>query len=304
MGKLVILPKEKVQYAFDPGIEPAEYAKPGDIVEFNTVDALGGQIRSEKDLVTSIDFNRVNPATGPLYVEGAEPGDALLVKILRIETSSKGFVVTAPGAGALPQIIREARTRTCYVKGDYVEFLGFNIPAWRMIGVIGVASSEKPSTGTPGRHGGNLDTKFITEGATVYLPVYYPGGLIGIGDLHAVMAHGEVCVAACEVEGRVLVELSVLKNSAPIWPIVEYGDSSYILVSMDTIEDSFREAADIAVKLLSRALGVDWVDAYMLASLTVDLGVSQLVDPRKTAWVKIPKYLLETRKVLEALASL
>lgn len=302
--KLVALLRDSVMYSFDPDLNPVAVVKPGDLLDVHTVDALGGQVRSEEDLVTSIDFSKVNPATGPIYIENAEPGDALVVKILKIETANKGFIVTAPGAGVLSRLVKHAKTRTCYINGDYVEFLGFKLPAWRMIGVIGVASREKPSTGIPGRHGGNLDTKFITEGASVYLPVYYPGGLLGIGDLHAVMAHGEACVAACEVEGRVLVEVGLLKNTAPSWPVVEHGDSTYILVSADDINSSLEIATDLTVKVLSTALGIEWHDAYMLTSLAVDLGVSQLVDPKKTAWARIPKYILKSDDVVKTLAKL
>ncbi|MEM0224749.1 MAG: acetamidase/formamidase family protein [Desulfurococcaceae archaeon] len=302
--RLITLSKESVMYSFDPDLNPVAFAQPGDLLEVNTMDALGGQVRSEEDLVTSIDFNKVNPATGPIYVMNAEPGDALVVRILKIETADKGFVITAPGAGVLTSLVKQAKTRTCYVRGDYVEFLGFKVPAWRMIGVIGVASKEKPPTGTPGKHGGNLDTKFITEGATVYLPVIYRGGLLGIGDLHAVMAHGEACVAACEVEGKVLVEIDLLKNTAPLWPVVEYKDSTYILVSTDNINNSLEVATDVSVRVLSTALGIEWHDAYMLTSLSIDLGISQLVDPKKTAWARIPKYILGSMDVIKALAEL
>lgn len=302
--ELVTIPCNRVFYAFDPGIPPAAHATPGSLVLFCTQDALGGQVKSEEDLVTSVDFSRVNPATGPLYVEGAEPGDALAVRILSVKTAEKGFIVVAPGAGALPRRVREAKTRTCRIVGDYVEVLGFKLPAWKMIGVIGVASSSKPPTGTPGRHGGNLDTKFITEGATVYLPVEYKGALLGVGDLHALMAHGEVCVSACEVPGSVLAEVDVVKGLAPAWPLVEFADSTYILVSKDTIQEALEAAVEVAVEALSIALNLEWHDAYIVASLAADVGVSQLVDPRKTAWVRIPKHLAPTHSILKALAEL
>jgi amidase len=212
LTRLVSIGRDRVFYTFAPELEPAAHVKPGDLVIFETQDALGGQVRSEEDTIEKIDFTRVNPATGPLYIEGAEPGDAIVVEVLSIETSSQGFVVTAPGAGVLGEYVKASRTRSCRVVDDYVEVLGFRIPAWRMIGVVGVASPERPSTGVPGRHGGNLDTKYITVGAKVYLPVFYEGGLLGIGDLHAVMGHGEVCIAACEVSGRVLVSVGVVKG--------------------------------------------------------------------------------------------
>ena len=304
MSRLITINKSRVFYAFSPLLEPAARVEPGDLVLFETLDALGGQVKSEEDTIEKVDFSRVNPATGPLYVEGVEPGDALVVKILSIETASVGYVVTAPGAGVLGDRVRYSKTRMCRVLGDHVEFLGVKMPAWRMIGVIGVADENSPPTSVPGRHGGNLDTKFITESAVLYLPVFYSGGLLGVGDLHAVMGHGEVCVAACEISGSVLVKVDVLKNTAPAWPLVDYGDSLYILVSTSTISEALEKASEVAVEVLSRTLNLEWHDAYMLTSLIVDIGVSQLVDPKKTAWARISKQLIPVEKVLRALSEI
>ena len=302
MEGTIIIPDTHVFYIFDPELKPVTRVKPGSRVVLYTKDALGGQITSENQVVTNIDFTKINPATGPVYIEGAEPGDALKVKILSITLGEKGFVVVAPGAGALPYLTKQAKTRKCIVHGDLVEFLDYKIPARKMIGVIGVASSEKLTTGVPGRHGGNLDTRFITEGATVILPIEYPGGLFGLGDLHAVMGDGEVCVSACEVPGKVELMFDIIKNKAPLWPIVELGDSTYILVSHEDLNKAVNEAVETAVNTLSRGLSLDWYDAYMLASLSIDIGISQLVDPRKTVYIRIPKNILSLDKLLEALS--
>lgn len=299
MEQLVKLDSSKVFYRFDPDTPPAAHARPDDLVEFECLDALGGQIVSEEQTVASIDWNRVNPATGPLYVEGASPGDALTVKILSIELGEWGVIVTVPGEGVLPHLAKEARTRIYRVRSDTVEFMGFKLKARKMIGVIGVASSERAPTGTPGRHGGNLDTRLISEGSIVYLPVEYPGGLLGVGDLHAAMGDGEVCVAACEVGGRVLARVNVVKGLAPKWPVVETKDASYLLISAEGLENALKLAVEEAVGLLSRAFRLDWYDAYMLASIALDFEISQVVDPRKTIRVRLPKELISTRRLLE-----
>lgn len=299
MERLVRVDASRVFYSFDPDIPPAAKASPGALVEFECLDALGGQIRSEEQTITSIDWSKVNPATGPLYVEGAEPGDALVVKILSIKLGEKGVVLTAPSVGALPHLTREARTRLCRIVDDKVEFRCFKLGLRKMIGVIGTASSERAPTGTPGRHGGNLDTRVIGEGATVYLPVEYKGGLLGVGDLHAVMGDGEVCVAACEVEGEVLVRVDVMEKMAPRWPVVETSDSCYILVSEESLDNAVSTAVEETVNVLSQALCLDWYDAYMLASMTVDFEISQIVDPRKTVRARIPKSVLSTRDLLK-----
>lgn len=304
LEKVIIVPRDKVFYSFDPEIPPVAKVAPGIRVVLHTQDALGGQITSEERVISSIDFSRVNPATGPIYVEGAEPGDALVAKIISIKVAERGFIVTAPGAGVLPKSVKSPKTRACYVRDEYVEFLGYRLPARKMIGVIGVATSERAPTGTSGKHGGNLNTRFITQGASVILPVEFTGALFGVGDLHATMGDGEVCVAACEVPGTVELEFEVIKGMAPLWPVVDHGDYFYVLVSREDIKVALEETTAVAVETLSRALKLDWHDAYMLASLAVDIGISQLVDPKKTAWARVPKSLLTINDLLVALSSM
>ncbi|MHA1615709.1 MAG: acetamidase/formamidase family protein [Candidatus Njordarchaeales archaeon] len=306
----VFIDGSKVVYHFGPDIEPVSRAKPGDIIHFETLDCFSNQIISESQLVTDIDFSKVNPATGPVYIEGVERGDVLAVKILDIETRDWGVIVTAPGYGVLGDKVKEARTRICRIRDGFVYFtgkgtayfVGMKLPYRPMIGVIGVAYDEKVPCGVPGRHGGNMDTKLITKGATVYLPVFKEGGLLGIGDLHAVMGDGEVCVAGCEVSGKVLVTTNVIKGKSIPWPIVETDDAFYLIVSYEDINRALYEATDLAVKVLQHSLAVDWDEAYMLASMVVDIQISQLVDPAKTVRARIPKEYTTLEKILEALS--
>ncbi|AFN03891.1 formamidase [Pyrococcus furiosus DSM 3638] len=289
---MIFIPKEKHVYSFGPDMKEVARAKPGEIIVFETLDALGGQIRSEEDTVEKIDFSRVNPATGPVYIEGAEKGKILKVKILEIEVNDRGVIVTAPGAGVLGDLVKAPKTKVCRIANGFVQFGEFKIPVRPMIGVIGVASPEEIPTGTPGRHGGNMDTNLITEGSTVYFPIFKDGAYLALGDLHAVMADGEVCVSACEVSGKVTVKTEVLSGSIE-WPIVETSDAYYILVSEEDLEDAVREAVKQGVDILRRANELSWDEAYMLASLIMDVQISQLVDPRKTVRVRIPKQYLK-----------
>lgn len=167
---LVRIDSSKVFYALSPDLEPVARVKPGTLLEIETKDCFSSQLVSEEQLVTHIDWSAVNPATGPVYVDGVKPGDALVVKILKIDVNSEGLLVTLPGAGTLPDLVKEVRTRKCCVVGDKVVFRGSVINARKMIGVIGVAMHEKTPTGVPGKHGGNLDTRYVTEGSTIYLP--------------------------------------------------------------------------------------------------------------------------------------
>ncbi len=288
-------------FSFGPDLKPAISVEKGSVVRIETKDCFSNQITSEKQLVTEIDFSKVNPATGPIYVEGAKRGDALKVKILDVEISDRGVIVIVPGAGVLGDLVKEPKTRVCEIKDGFVTFGGLKIKCRPMIGVIGVASDEEVPCGTPGRHGGNLDTKVIGKGATVFFPVFRDGALFGLGDLHAVIGDGEVCVASCEVSGEVTVELDVVEGKAPRWPVVETDDAFYILVSDEDVSKAFREATELAVRVLQHSNSLSWEDAYMLASMVVDVEVSQLVNPRKTVRVRIPKEYASTSKLLEAI---
>lgn len=291
MGDRIFVSGDNVFVAFGPDLQPVARVGPGRLVEVETRDCFSDQITRPDQLVSEIDFSRVNPATGPVYVEGARRGDALAARIVRIEVSGTGLIVTVPGAGVLGDKVGLPKTRLCRLAGDFVEFAGIRVKARKMIGVIGVASDVQTPTGTPGQHGGNLDTTVISEGATVYLPVFREGALFGAGDLHAAMGDGEVCVAGCEVRGRVTVSFGVFTELAPSWPVVETAEAYYILVSDEDVGRAFYTATEQAVKALAAGLGLEWHEAYMLASLAVDIQVSQLVDPRKTVRARIPREL-------------
>jgi len=262
-------------------------------IVFEAQDALGGQVRSADDVLAGLDFARINPATGPVYIEGSEPGDTLLVHVQSIETADRGVIVTGPGMGVLGDAVQRHATRILPIENGEVVFGDLRIPARPMIGVIGVAPAEGSyATGTAYRHGGNMDTKEIVAGCTICLPVSQSGALLALGDVHAVMGDGEVCVSACEVAARVTVGIEVLKGRQTEWPVVEAEGWIYIVVSLPTIEEATVEATRQAVKLLRVARGLSEEDAYMLASLVADIRISQLVDPNKTAKAAIPAWIV------------
>jgi len=287
------IPVDRQVYAFADEMEPAARAVPGERLVFEAQDALGGQVKTADDVLAELDFSRINPATGPVFVDGAEPGDTLVVRVVSIEPADSGAIVTGPGMGVLGDETERHATRILPVEDGAVVFDDLRLPARPMIGVIGVAPSEgSHPTGTAHRHGGNMDTKEIVEGCTVYCPVAQPGALLALGDVHAVMGDGEVCVSACEIDARVTVEIDVIRGRQAEWPIVEIDDAILVLVSLPTIDEALEEATRQALKLLQAARGLSHEDAYMLASLAVDMGISQLVDPNKTAKARIPKTAL------------
>ncbi|MET1159532.1 MAG: acetamidase/formamidase family protein [Thermoprotei archaeon] len=294
------IPSSRVIYSFSPDNEPVERASPGEIVVFETLDAFGGQVKNEDTPLSSIDWSRVNPATGPLYVEGAEPGDTLVVDILDIEVGERAVIATIPGAGVLGHREFRPRIRILPISRGCIVFNGIKLVIKPMIGVIGVSpQSGTIPTGTSGAHGGNMDVAEITKGARVYLPVFVEGALLAIGDLHALQADGEICVAAAEVSGRVTVRLGLIKRKKPMLPIVETSSHIHVIGYGEDLDEAARKATEVAVEALMREHSLSFEDAYMLASLAVDLRINQAVDPAKGVRASIPKNLISVDSLLQ-----
>ncbi len=289
---------KKIVYAFKPNMRAVQRVSPGEIVEVETNDCFFNQIEDENQLVDEIDFSMINPATGPIYIEGAEIGDTLKVEIIDIALPDKGVMIVAPNEGVLGDFVKHARTRVVKIENAICHFKNITVPAKPMIGVIGVAPSQgEYPTGTPWKHGGNMDTADITVGSVLYLPVNQEGALLALGDCHAAMGDGEVCVTGCEIRSKVRLRTSLVKGVAIEWPIVESQNSWAIVASGDTVEEAVKEATHCAVGYLSRGLNLDWEDAYMLASLVVDIKISQIVDPKKTVRACIPKKILDPNEI-------
>lgn len=189
-----------------------------------TCDCFNGQVTEDGQPKARLNFSHVNPATGPIVVEGAEPGDVLRVHIRAIRPEKTGALMTAPGAGALPDRVK-GDTRICPIADGHFTFMGVELPLNPMIGVIGVApAGESVPCGTPGDHGGNMDTIGIREGAILRLPVFVKGAYLGLGDLHAAMGDGEVSVTGLEVFGEVDLDLSLEKGASLPCPLLHDGD--------------------------------------------------------------------------------
>lgn len=169
--------RTQVIYHFSPDNPPVTSVKPGDTVLVETDDCFGSQIRSEKDLVTAVDFSKVNPATGPIEVEGAVPGDLLSVQVLDIQVGKKGFMVAIPEEGGFGHVIKEPATKEILVsEGEFWFTRSLSFPTNPMIGVIGVSPADGAvPCGEIGDHGGNMDAKVICRGARVYFLVRQEG---------------------------------------------------------------------------------------------------------------------------------
>ncbi len=173
-----------------------------------------------------------------------------------------------------------------------------------MIGVIGVAPSEEDGpqpTDSPWKHGGNMDTTDIRAGSTLYFPVNQKGALLALGDCHAIMGDGEICFTGLEVPAEVTLEIDLIKDKTIKWPLVETDEYTMVISSGDNLDEAVYEATSQAVNHIKDSLDIEWEDAYILASLTVDLKISQVVDPKMTVRAAIPKHVVSTEKLLESL---
>lgn len=282
---------EATIYAFDKKNPPQLRVKAGECVKIITKDCFSNQVDNDHRLA-DINWNQINPATGPIFVEGAEAGDILKVSIDSITVADQGVCAVGPGFGLIP--LPEMTQKIIPIRDQQLHFSDeIILPLNPMIGVIGVAPKEEPiSTGTPAEHGGNMDTKLIQEGATLYLPIFVEGALFALGDLHAAMGDGEIGGSGVEVAGEVIVTLDLIKEQRLTHPVVENEESFAFLVSRKTIDDALTEATNIGVQKLAEKLKISLEEATMLGSIACDVEISQLVDPQLTARFVIPKKLL------------
>lgn len=269
---------------------PVERVASGSVVTFETMDCFSNSIERPDQLFSSVGWDRVNPATGPIAIEGAQCGDILKVEILDIRVAAQGVVAVAPGFGVLKDEMEQEVTKIVKINGDRAIFNDrIHLPIRPMIGVIGVApAGEAVSTGTPGEHGGNMDCKKIVKGAVLYLPVNVEGALLSLGDLHAVMGDGEIVVCGLEIAGEVDVRVSVLKNVSLPTPFLIEGESLMTIASARTLDEASIEATRKMHRFLCERLGIEKHEAGMLLSLAGNLRVCQIVDPLMTARMEFP----------------
>jgi amidase len=272
---------DEVVYALDASLKPRLTLEAPAEVVIDTLDARGGRLRRPEEVeATAPDyrdrFPRTNPATGPIAIEGAEPGDVLTVDILEIELDDHGYTLVKPGFGVIPDMVERPLARICPVVDGIVHFGDLRLPVRPMIGVIATAPSGEPrGTAFVGNYGGNLDCNLITVGSRVHLPVRVAGALFFVGDVHASMGDGEISGSGFEIAATVRLRLSLAKGGELEWPWLETEKHVVTLASAASIE----KASDIAIRTMLRRLtksyAISEADAYMLMSIRGDLRINQ-----------------------------
>jgi len=279
-----VVRRDEIIWAFGPDLEPVLEVEPGSVVRLETNDCFTGQIASEDDLVTAIDFERVNSATGPVAVKGAEPGDSLVVELLEVRPSDRGFATLIPGFGQLIDQVQSPVTKVFRVEGDTVHMNDrVSFPLRPMVGVVGVATDgDTVANGWAGRHGGNLDDHLHGPGATLYFPVRQPGGMFAVGDMHASMGDGEICGTGVEIAGEVVARFNLLKGRQATWPVTELPDRWVAHATAETDADfmeALRRVSEEAARLLVDEWGFTMEEAFVFLSVACDAGICQACRP-------------------------
>jgi acetamidase/formamidase len=279
---------------WDNRLVPAHRIEPSTTLEFEILDASGGQLnpRSHLQNLIDLDFSKVNPVTGPIFIEGAEPGDALVVEILEFKTSGWGWTALIPGFGLLADefpaahlIVSEHDTRVAHFLPGVAR-----VPIKPFTGVIGVAPAEAGfhSVVPPRRVGGNLDIRDLSAGSTLYLPVDVPGALFSVGDTHAAQGDGEVCGTAIESPMRVVLKFGLEKKRFLPSPqfrtagaVTRHHDELGYYATTGIAPDLMLAAKDSVramIDHLGREYQLEPQDAYALCSVVCDLRISEVVD--------------------------
>jgi acetamidase/formamidase len=299
-------------FGWDNSLAPALTIAPGESVEFDVTDAGGGQLSpgSTAEDILRFDFDRVNPTMGPVFVDGAEPGDALEVTFLSFVPSGWGWTANIPGFGLLADAFPDPALHLWkYDAADLAPALygpGGRVPLKPFTGTIGVAPAE------PGRHsvvppravGGNMDVRDLGLGTVLRLPVAVPGALFSVGDTHAAQGDGEICGTAIESPMRVGLRFDLIKGAGletpqftTAGPVTRHLDGKGYEVTTGIGPDLMAGARDAVrrmIDLVSARHGMSAVDAYMLCSVAGDLRISEIVDaPNWVVSFYFPRVVLE-----------
>lgn len=292
------LKRDQTHNKFSKKIAPVLKVPSGAVIEVETEEASDKQLKLDSSVedLTKISFDPIHPLTGPVYVEGAQPGDVLAVTLHKIEIGDWGWVGVFPGFGLLADEFKEPYLRN-FKLGKDVKTIDFSdkitIPLKPFPGVMGVApdTDEMESTIPPRANGGNMDDPHLTEGTTVYFPVFVEGALFSIGDCHAVQGAGEVCGTAIEAPMRIIYEVNVIKGKKYLREPQYETDTYYAVTAFaPTLDEAVKKAMRYMVDYLEAEHGLTRTEAYVLCSLAADLKIAEVVDaPNMLVSVHIPK---------------
>jgi acetamidase/formamidase len=290
MARTHHFPADQVHFTWDEGNEPVITVESGDTVVVHTRDVSDNQItpRSDASAIAGLDWDRVYPLAGPIAVAGAEPGDTLAVEVLDLHTEGWGWTAILPGLGLLTEDFPDAYLRVFDISGGEVAHLdSAAIPLDPFLGTMGVcpAGAKAQPVMPPGTFGGNMDTRQLNRGTTLYLPVRVEGARFSTGDAHGVQGDGEVCVTGLEAPMYASLRFTLEKGRtipAPQYRTAGRPSPMGPLYGTTGVGGDLYAAAQDAVRAMiehvTATYGLSPEDAYLLASLCVDLRISEIVD--------------------------
>jgi formamidase len=299
-------------FGWDNLIDPVLSVTPGQTVEIDTIDSSGGQLNANSNVseLSSLSFETVNPVSGPIFIEGAEPGDAVAITFLDLKPSGWGWTANIPGFGLLADQFPDPALHIWKYNPLSMESAlygpGGKVPLKPFVGTIGLALAESGnhSVVPPRRVGGNLDIRDNAVGTTLYLPVEVVGGLLSLGDTHAAQGDGEICGTAIESPMIVAAKIDLVKNAQYQFPrfetdgpVTRHLDGSGYKATTGIgpdIMQAARDAVSAMVDWVSTTTGMSATDAYLLCSVCGDLRISEIVDvPNWTVSFYFPKIVID-----------
>jgi acetamidase/formamidase len=298
-------PNDDYSNLYTPYREPIATVAQGESVTIHTIDAFGGAITGRETMPSKTPRKFKNPQTGPVYIEGAEPGDTLAVRIENIEPTRDWAVsATIPFFGGLTStpltaMLQDQLEERVWLyrrtdRGTWAHEERWEIPWAPFFGTIGTAPLEEAiSSMTPGDHGGNMDVPDVTIGHTVYLPVQHQGALFYVGDCHAAQGQGELCGVALELAAKGTFSFEVIKGKTPLlWPRIESVDAIMAVGSARPMEDAARIAYAEVIRWMAEDYGWDKLDAYQLLTQAGGCYVGNMVDTVYSMVASCPKRYL------------
>lgn len=279
---------------WDNSLEPITEIDSGQIISFEIIESSGGQFTKHSTVedVKKLDFSKVNPTAGPIYIKGAAPGDVLEVEMLNFQQLDWGWTALIPGFGLLADDFKDPAIKMFDLKrNNTTEFLdGIDLFIKPFPGTMGVALPEDGlfNVVPPRKNGGNMDIRHLTKGAKLYLPVWVEGALFSIGDTHAAQGDGEVCGTAIEASMEATIKFKLHKGKTIQEPRFELSgpptpeaDSKGYYVTTAQGTDIF-EASQNAIRYMIEHLCSEYKmseeEAYMLCSTSVDLKINEIVN--------------------------
>jgi amidase len=295
---------DHIEYAFSPDNPPILMIEPGDVIVLILRDCFDGQFDALNTRPSDLDAARLNPLTGPVAINSAEPGDAIAVSVLDIKPKGTGIILAQTGLATMRPHLAESTLHRVRVTDGHVELLpGIEIPQRPMIGTVGCTPNRASvSSVFAGSHGGNMDHALVAPGATVYLPISVPNGMLLVGDVHALMGDGEVCTGV-EISAEVRLKIELVKSALIRQPWIA---TSELWVSTGYSND-FIEALKIAFQemwqFVCRACQMTTEEGFIFVGTCGNLGISRGgslfwkkpngLTPQVTARVELPLEYLE-----------